>query len=50
MNLDIHYEQIPFLLQAPSQGVVAIASLSDNKELNESLKSISHKETEICVR
>lgn len=49
MNLDINYEQIPFLLQAPSQGVVAIASLSDNKELNESLKSISHKETEICV-
>lgn len=49
MNLDINYEQIPFLLQAPSQGVVAIASLSDNTELNESLKSISHKETEICV-
>lgn len=50
MNLDINYEQIPFLLQAPSQGVVAIASLSDNEILNESLKSISHKETEICVR
>ncbi|WP_312422956.1 hydroxymethylbilane synthase [Epilithonimonas sp.] len=49
MNLDIQYEQIPFLLQAPSQGVVAIASLSDNDELNESLKTISHKETEICV-
>ena len=49
MNLDITYEQIPFLLQAPSQGVVAIASLSDNDILNESLKSISHKETEICV-
>ncbi|WP_333851402.1 hydroxymethylbilane synthase [Epilithonimonas sp.] len=49
MNLDINYEQIPFLLQAPSQGVVAIASLSDNDELNESLKTISHKETEICV-
>lgn len=49
MNLDIKYEQIPFLLQAPSQGVVAIASLSDNEELNDSLKSISHKETEICV-
>ncbi|WP_312761842.1 hydroxymethylbilane synthase [Epilithonimonas sp.] len=49
MNLDIQYEQIPFLLQAPSQGVVAIASLSDNETLNESLKSISHKETEICV-
>ncbi len=49
MNLDINYEQIPFLLQAPSQGVVAIASLSDNEILNESLKSISHKETEICV-
>ena len=49
MNLDITYEQIPFLLQAPSQGVVAIASLSDNEILNESLKSIFHKETEICV-
>ncbi len=49
MNLDINYEQIPFLLQAPSQGVVAIASLSDNEILNESLKSISHKETEICI-
>jgi len=49
MNLDLHYEQIPFMLQAPSQGVVAIASLSDNAELNDSLKSISHKETEICV-
>lgn len=49
MNLDITYEQIPFLLQAPSQGVVAIASLSDNEILNERLKTISHKETEICV-
>ena len=49
MNLDITYEQIPFLLQAPSQGVVAIASLSDNDKLNEMLKTISHKETEICV-
>ncbi len=49
MNLDLNYEQIPFMLQAPSQGVVAIASLSDNDELNESLKTISHKETEICV-
>lgn len=49
MNLDIHYEQLPFLLQAPSQGVVAIASLSDNEELNQNLKTISHKETEICV-
>lgn len=49
INLDITYEQIPFLLQAPSQGVVAIASLSDNDKLNERLKTISHKETEICV-
>lgn len=49
MNLDITYEQIPFLLQAPSQGVVAIASLSYNDKLNERLKTISHKETEICV-
>ena len=49
MNLDIAYEEIPFLLQAPAQGVVAIASLSSNNELAQILKSISHKETEICV-
>jgi hydroxymethylbilane synthase len=49
MNLDVHYEQIPFMLQAPSQGVVAIASKIDNPELSSILKSISHKETEICV-
>ncbi len=49
MNLDVHYEQIPFMLQAPSQGVVAIASKSDNAELSSILKSISHRETEICV-
>lgn len=49
MNLDVHYEQIPFMLQAPSQGVVAIASKTDNPELSSILKSISHRETEICV-
>ena len=49
MNLDVHYEQIPFMLQAPSQGVVAIASKIDNPELSSILKSISHPETEICV-
>ena len=49
MNLDVHYEQIPFMLQAPSQGVVAIASKIDNPELSSILKSISHQETEICV-
>ncbi|MCG2792702.1 MAG: hydroxymethylbilane synthase [Weeksellaceae bacterium] len=49
MNLDVDYEQIPFLLQAPSQGVVAIASKIDNLQLREILKSISHKETEICI-
>ena len=49
MNLDVEYEQIPFMLQAPSQGVVAIASKIDNPELSAILKSISHKETEICI-
>ncbi|SHK11047.1 hydroxymethylbilane synthase [Epilithonimonas mollis] len=49
MNLDLNYEQIPFMLQAPSQGVVAIASKNDNEDLPSILKSISHKETEICV-
>lgn len=49
MNLDIAYEEVDFLLQAPSQGVVCIASLSEDTELNDVLKQINHAETQKCI-
>lgn len=49
MNLDIDYEEVDFLLQAPSQGVVGIASLEENKNLTAILNQINHLETQKCV-
>ncbi|QCX53046.1 hydroxymethylbilane synthase [Elizabethkingia sp. JS20170427COW] len=49
MNMDIEYEEVPFLLQAPSQGVVCCASLEENEELTHILKEINHPETQKCV-
>lgn len=49
MKMDIDYEFIPFMIPAPSQGVVAVAGHSEKKEINEILAKINHKETQICV-
>ncbi|MXS71225.1 hydroxymethylbilane synthase [Flavobacteriaceae bacterium W22] len=49
MNMDIDYEMLPLMIPAPSQGVIAVAGHSDKKEINDILKQISHKETQICV-
>lgn len=49
MAWNIRYELLPFMVSAPSQGVVAVAGNSRNKELNKLIKSINHLETEICV-
>jgi len=49
MNLDINFEHLDFMLQAPSQGVVGIANLSENTELTSILNQINHQETKICV-
>lgn len=49
MNLDITFEHLDFMLQAPSQGVVGIAHLSENEELTSILNQINHNETKICV-
>ncbi|WP_090080432.1 hydroxymethylbilane synthase [Halpernia frigidisoli] len=49
MNLDIQYEFLPFMLSAPSQGVVGIAGHEDKTEINEILKNISDSQTEICT-
>jgi len=49
MKMDIAYEMLPVMIPAPSQGVVAVTGHSDKKEINEILRRISHKETQICV-
>ncbi len=49
MKMDIDYEMIPFMIPAPSQGVIAVAGHSAKKEINEILSSINHKPTQICV-
>jgi len=49
MKMDTEYEMMPFMIPAPSQGVVAVAGHSDKKEINEILRTINHKQTQICV-
>lgn len=49
MNMDIDYEMLPLMIPAASQGVIAVAGHSDKPEINDILKKISHRQTEICV-
>lgn len=49
MNLDLPYETLPFMLSAPSQGVVAVAGRTEDQALIELLSNINHRPTQICV-
>lgn len=49
LALNINYEMLPFMLSAPSQGVVAVAGRGDNTEINAIVKTISDAATQICV-
>jgi hydroxymethylbilane synthase len=49
LELKIQYEELPFMIPAPSQGVVTIAGHKDNIEINKILQNISDKETQLCV-
>lgn len=49
MELNLEYELLPFLLCAPSQGVVAVAGRKDDTEVQSILAKINHKPTEICT-
>ncbi|MDY3338392.1 hydroxymethylbilane synthase [Riemerella anatipestifer] len=49
MALDIPYEHLPFMISAPSQGVVTVAGHTDNTEINEIVKTINHHQTQVCV-
>jgi len=49
MNMKLEYEFLDFMISAPSQGVVGIASRKNYVETKELLKKINHQETQICV-
>lgn len=49
MGLDLNYEFLPFMISAPSQGVVGIAGHEDKIEINAILAEISHEETQKCI-
>lgn len=50
LSLPIHYEKLPFMIPAPSQGVIAVAGHSENQDINEIVRQFTHLETEICVQ
>ena len=49
MEMELDFEYLDFMISAPSQGVVAIASRVDDLEVKEILQQINHKKTQICV-
>ena len=49
MEMKLDFEFLDFMISAPSQGVVAIASRIDDVETRKILQKINHKETQICV-
>ena len=49
LNLNIAYEELPFMISAPSQGVVVVTGRSDNQEINQIVNTINHEETQKCV-
>lgn len=49
LNLNINYEELPFMLPAPSQGVVVVVGHQDNVEINTEIRKINHTNTQKCV-
>lgn len=50
LSLPVECERLPFMIPAPSQGVVAVAAHAENPEINAIVKQMTHRETEICVQ
>ena len=49
MSLDVQYEQLPMMISAPAQGVVAICARKNDPEIKEIFKDINHSKTQICI-
>lgn len=50
MDMEMDYEFLDFMICAPSQGVVAIASRKNDEKITEILSKINHTETAICTQ
>ena len=46
LNLNLNFEELPFMISAPSQGVVAALGRTDNQELNSLLIALNDEETQ----
>ncbi|MBS1548965.1 MAG: hydroxymethylbilane synthase [Bacteroidetes bacterium] len=49
LDLKIAYEELPFMISAPSQGVVVVAGHKENTEINAILRTLNDTDTQICV-
>lgn len=49
MGLKLDYEFLPFMISAPSQGVIGICGHEDKVEINAVLAEISHQQTQKCI-
>lgn len=49
MGLRIDYEQLPMMISAPAQGVVAVCARSDDHEMKAIFREVDHRETRICI-
>lgn len=50
MNLNLKYEYLPFMISAPSQGVVGICGHEDKIEVNKILQEITDLNTDKCTK
>lgn len=49
MGLNVDYEELPMMISAPAQGVVAICARADDHNIKELFEDINHRETQICI-
>lgn len=49
MGLNVDYEDLPMMISAPAQGVVAICARADDGNIKELFEDINHRETQICI-
>lgn len=49
MGLNVDYEQLPMMISAPAQGVVAICGRSEDFEIQEIFADINHYSTQKCI-
>ena len=50
MGLNVDFEQLPMMISAPAQGVVAVCGRTDDTELQEIFADINHRNTQICIQ